>query len=164
MGETSPESIIMTLLEQVRCLEDERDKALELAKSLNDKLNSKLQGGNQRERHSKKAEEKLECTLETLAGELEEIRLNEDQRQFNLKELNEEKKEDASGSEKTMVDLCKEYYGKMVGELQRDRKSLQNKVEALENQLIEKDMQIAELKLNKGKRSWIGTWWIMSTY
>lgn len=152
MGETSPESIIMTLLEQVRCLEDERDKALELAKSLNDKLDSKPHGG--KERRPKKAGEKLECTLETLAGELEEIRLNEEQRQFNLKELNDEKKDEvASGGEKTMVEMCKEYYGKMVNELQRERKSLQNKVEALENQLIEKDMQIAELKLNKGKRS-----------
>ncbi|XP_031558052.1 uncharacterized protein LOC116294567 [Actinia tenebrosa] len=154
MGETSPESIIMTLLEQVRCLEDERDKALELAKSLNDKLKSKLEGGNQKERHSKSPEKKLKCTLETLATELEEIRLNEEQRQFNLTELNKEKREEGGfAGEKTMVDMCKEYYGKMVTDLQQDRKSLQNKVEVLENQLIEKDMQIAEMKLSMGKRS-----------
>jgi predicted nucleic acid-binding Zn-ribbon protein len=133
-------------------LEDERDRALELASSLKDNLDSKREGGNQKDRGKKASSPKknLENTLETLTAELEEIRLNEEQRQFNLTELSKKKKEQggASGSEKTMVEMCKQHYGKMVSDLQQERKSLQNKVETLENELIERDMQIAELKLN----------------
>ena len=95
--------------------------------------------------------------------DLEEIRLNEEQRRFNLKELiceeqNHQSEEsskdmDADGY-KTMLDMCKKYYGKMVAELQDERGSLQQKVEKQQALLLEKDMKIAELelKLQQGSR------------
>lgn len=148
---SSSESIIMTLLEQVRCLEEERDKALELSNSLNEKLRAKEEC--KKASSSKKSDQlKLKETLETLSDELEGIRLNEEQRQFNISELSKEKKDEQSTStsnDSKMVELCKQYYGKMVAELQEERKVLQQKVEKLQNEIIEKDMKIAELQLGK---------------
>lgn len=159
MAESSTESVIMTLLEQVRCLEDERDEAIELSKSLNEKLRAKQDISKSNVPCKSSNELDLSETLEILANELEGIRLNEEQRQFNLSELSKEKddkekegKKESKGkgaNESKMVELCKQYYGKMVAELQEERKRLQQKVEKLQNELVEKDMKIAELQLNQ---------------
>lgn len=183
MANSSDESLIMTLLEQIRALEDERDKALQLVSELEKKV--KLGSKSETDSHgvqdidspSEESETKLEKlkeenevlkgTVESMAQavifDLEEIRLNEEQRRFNLKELiceeqNHQSEEsskdmDADGY-KTMLDMCKKYYGKMVAELQDERGSLQQKVEKQQALLLEKDMKIAELelKLQQGSR------------
>lgn len=183
MANSSDESLIMTLLEQIRALEDERDKALQLVSELEKKVkvDSKLetdshgvQGIDSPSEESETKLEKLKEENEVLKGtvesmaqavifDLEEIRLNEEQRRFNLKELiceeqNHQSEEsskdmDADGY-KTMLDMCKKYYGKMVAELQDERGSLQQKVEKQQALLLEKDMKIAELelKLQQGSR------------
>lgn len=183
MANSSDESLIMTLLEQIRALEDERDKALQLVSELEKKVKvgSKLetdshgvQGIDSPSEESETKLEKLKEENEVLKGtvesmaqavifDLEEIRLNEEQRRFNLKELiceeqNHQSEEsskdmDADGY-KTMLDMCKKYYGKMVAELQDERGSLQQKVEKQQALLLEKDMKIAELelKLQQGSR------------
>lgn len=183
MANSSDESLIMTLLEQIRALEDERDKALQLVSELEKKVkvDSKLEtdshGVQSIDSPSEESETKLEKlkeenevlkgTVESMAQavifDLEEIRLNEEQRRFNLKELiceeqNHQSEEsskdmDADGY-KTMLDMCKKYYGKMVAELQDERGSLQQKVEKQQALLLEKDMKIAELelKLQQGSR------------
>ena len=185
MANSSDESLIMTLLEQIRALEDERDKALQLVSELEKKV--KLGSKSETDSHgvqgidspSEESETKLEKlkeenevlkgTVESMAQavifDLEEIRLNEEQRRFNLKELiceeqNHQSEEsskdmDADGY-KTMLDMCKKYYGKMVAELQDERGSLQQKVEKQQALLLEKDMKIAELelKLQQGSRKW----------
>ncbi|KXJ17697.1 uncharacterized protein LOC110233470 [Exaiptasia diaphana] len=151
----SSESIIMTLLEQVRCLEEERDKALELSNKLNEKLRAKEEGKEAAKSSKTSDELNFKETLETLADELEEIRLNEEQRQFNISEISKDqdgqsKSTSVSGSkDSVMLELCKQYYGKMVTELQEERNVLQQKVEKLQNEIIEKDMKIAELQLGK---------------
>ena len=162
----------MNLLEQIRTLEDERDKALQLANELQSK--EKSQGdsalankdnvyGNE---HSETTVENLreenealkgtvESMTQTLIFDLEEIRLNEEQRKFNLKELDgESNKIQASDSGemdvegyRTMLDMCKKYYGKMVTELQEERGTLQQKIEKQQGQLLEKDIKIAELEM-----------------
>lgn len=162
----------MNLLEQIRTLEDERDKALQLANELQSK--EKSQGdsalankdnvyGNE---HSETTVENLreenealkgtvESMTQTLIFDLEEIRLNEEQRKFNLKELEgESNKIQASDSGemdvegyRTMLDMCKKYYGKMVTELQEERGTLQQKIEKQQGQLLEKDIKIAELEM-----------------
>lgn len=173
----------MTLLEQIRALEDERDKALQLAGDLEarmkarDQLATDSNEGRVRENSSGESETKgeklkeenevLRGTVESMAQavifDLEEIRLNEEQRRFNLKELvceeQNHKSEESSmdmdaDSYKTMLDMCKKYYGKMVAELQDERGSLQQKVEQQQALLLEKDMKIAELemKLQQGSR------------
>lgn len=183
MANSSDESLIMTLLEQIRALEDERDKALQLVSDLEKKV--KVGSKSETDSHgvqgidspSEESETKLEKlkeenevlkgTVESMAQavifDLEEIRLNEEQRRFNLKELiceeqNHQSEEaskdmDADGY-KTMLDMCKKYYGKMVAELQDERGSLQQKVEKQQALLLEKDMKIAELelKLQQGSR------------
>lgn len=183
MANSSDESLIMTLLEQIRALEDERDKALQLVSELEKKV--KVGSKSETDSHgvqgiyspSEESETKLEKlkeenevlkgTVESMAQavifDLEEIRLNEEQRRFNLKELiceeqNHQSEEsskdmDADGY-KTMLDMCKKYYGKMVAELQDERGSLQQKVEKQQALLLEKDMKIAELelKLQQGSR------------
>ncbi len=168
----------MTLLEQIRALEDERDKALELAGELdakvkkNDRLTTdsnedkvSVNSSNSEESESKldklrEENEVLKGTIETMtqtvAFDLEEIRLNEEQRRFNLKELICDQQNDKStessedmdaDSYKTMLDMCKKYYGKLVAELQDERSSLQQKVEKQQALLLEKDMKIAELEM-----------------
>lgn len=185
MANSSNESLIMTLLEQIRALEGERDKALQLASELEarernrDNLHvaatnedSVSESSSNNEEHETKLEklreenEALKGTVEsvtqTLIFDLEEIRLNEEQRRFNLKELLNEQSEDQSGEAevmdadgyRTMLDMCKKYYGKMVAELQDERGSLQQKVEKQKALLLEKDIKIAELemKLQQGSR------------
>ena len=185
MANSSNESLIMTLLEQIRALEGERDKALQLASELEarernrDNLHvaatnedSVSESSSNNEEHETKLEklreenEALKGTVEsvtqTLIFDLEEIRLNEEQRRFNLKELLNEQNEDQSGEAevmdadgyRTMLDMCKKYYGKMVAELQDERGSLQQKVEKQKALLLEKDIKIAELemKLQQGSR------------
>ena len=181
MANSSNESLIMTLLEQIRALEDERDKALQLAGEIrelevkvrmNDKLATEfnedqvsVSSGNSEKSETKleklrEENELLKGTIETMAQtvvfDLEEIRLNEEQRRFNLKERICEQQNDKSGesgeemdaeSYRTMLDMCKKYYGKMVAELQEERGSLQQKVEKLQALLLEKDMKIAELEM-----------------
>lgn len=178
MANSSNESLIMTLLEQIRALEDERDKALELAGELGAKvkMNGPLSTDSDEDRasvtssNSEESEPKLEKlreenevlrgTIETMTQtvvfDLEEIRLNEEQRRFNLKELICEQQNDKSGesnedmdanSYRTMLDMCKKYYGKMVAELQEERGSLQQKVEKQQALLLEKDMKITELEM-----------------
>ncbi|XP_078368138.1 uncharacterized protein LOC144651937 [Oculina patagonica] len=178
MANSSNESLIMTLLEQIRALEDERDKALELAGELeakvkkNDRLTTdsnedkvSVNSSNSEESESKldKLREEnevlkgaIETMTQTVVFDLEEIRLNEEQRRFNLKELICEQQNDKSGepsedmdadSYKTMLDMCKKYYGKLVAELQEERGSLQQKVEKQQALLLEKDMKIAELEM-----------------
>lgn len=178
MANSSNESLIMTLLEQIRALEDERDKALGLAGELeakvkrNDQLATdsfedkvSVNSSNSEESETKleklrEENEVLKGTIETMTQtvvfDLEEIRLNEEQRRFNLKELiceqqNDKSAESSEGmdadSYKTMLDMCKKYYGKLVAELQEERGSLQQKVEKQQALLLEKDMKIAELEM-----------------
>lgn len=178
MANSSNESLIMTLLEQIRALEDERDKALQLAGELeakvktNDQLATEsnedkvsINSSNSEESETKlerlrEENEVLRGTVETMAQtvvfDLEEIRLNEEQRRFNLKELiceqqneksGESSEEMDAGSYRTMLDMCKKYYGKMVAELQEERGSLQQKIEKQQALLLEKDMKIAELEM-----------------
>lgn len=178
MANSSNESLIMTLLEQIRALEDERDKALQLAGELGAKIkmNGTLSTDSSEDRasvtssNSEESEPKLEKlreenevlrdTIETMTQtvvfDLEEIRLNEEQRRFNLKELICEQQNDKSGesnedmdanSYRTMLDMCKKYYGKMVAELQEERGSLQQKIEKQQGLLLEKDMKITELEV-----------------
>ena len=178
MANSSNESLIMTLLEQIRALEDERDKALELAGELGSKIkmNGPLSADSNEDRasvtsnNSEESESKLEKlreenevlkgTIETMTQtvtfDLEEIRLNEEQRRFNLKELICEQQNDTSeesgedmdaNSYRTMLDMCKKYYGKMVAELQEERGSLQQKIEKQQALLLEKDMKITELEI-----------------
>jgi len=168
----------MTLLEQIRALEGERDKALELAGELGSKIkmNGPLSADSNEDRasvtssNSEESESKLEKlreenevlkgTIETMTQtvtfDLEEIRLNEEQRRFNLKELICEQQNDTSeesgedmdaNSYRTMLDMCKKYYGKMVAELQEERGSLQQKIEKQQALLLEKDMKITELEI-----------------
>lgn len=162
----------MNLLEQIRTLEDERDKALQLANELQSKENSQADSalankdnvyGNEHSETTvenlKEENEALKGTVEsvtqTLIFDLEEIRLNEEQRKFNLKELEgESNKLQASDSGemdvegyRTMLDMCKKYYGKMVTELQEERGTLQQKIEKQQGQLLEKDIKIAELEM-----------------
>lgn len=178
MANSSNESLIMTLLEQIRALEDERDKALQLAGELGAKIkmNGTLSTDSSEDRasvtssNSEESETKLEKlreenevlrgTIETMTQtvvfDLEEIRLNEEQRRFNLKERICEQQNDKSvesnedmdaNSYRTMLDMCKKYYGKMVAELQEERGSLQQKIEKQQALLLEKDMKITELEV-----------------
>lgn len=176
MAKSSNESLIMTLLEQIRALEDERDKALQLSSELEKKVRARNksetesygdQGVDSPSEESETKLEKLKEENEVLKGtvesmaqavifDLEEIRLNEEQRRFNLKELicedqnhrSEESSEDMDADGyKTMLDMCKKYYGKMVAELQDERSSLQQKVEKQQALLLEKEMKIAELEM-----------------
>lgn len=173
----------MTLLEQIRALEDERDKALQLAGELNDaKINDHFIATESNEdrvsensSNSEESETKLEKLREenevlrgtvetmtqTMVFDLEGIRLNEEQRRFNLKELVCEQQNDDKSNEdmdansyKTMLDMCKKYYGKMVADVQEEKGSLQQKIEKQKALLLEKDMKIAELemKLQQGPR------------
>ena len=178
MANSSDESLIMTLLEQIRALEDERDKALELAAELGAKIKmngplstdcsedrASLASSNSEESESKleklrEENEVLRGTIETMTQtvvfDLEEIRLNEEQRRFNLKELICEQQNDTSGesgddmdaaSYRTMLHMCKKYYGKMVAELQEEKGSLQQKIEKQQALLLEKDIKITELEV-----------------
>lgn len=181
MAHSSSESLIMTLLEQIRVLEDERDKALQLANQLEARENcrgnmhvatanednvsessrSSINSEETDARLEKLREENealkgtVESMTQTLIFDLEEIRLNEEQRKFNLKELVNEPNDDQSRESeemdaegyRTMLDMCKKYYGKMVAELQEERVALQQKIEKQQALLLEKDIKITELEM-----------------
>lgn len=177
MTNSSSESLIMNLLEQIRSLEDERDKALRLASELeakdcginmhvpvaNEDNISECSSNNEENETKldklKEENEALKGTVEsmtqTLIFDLEEIRLNEEQRRFNLKELVNEANDEQEGESeemdaegyRTMLDMCKKYYGKMVSELQEERGVLQQKIEKQQALLLEKDIKIAELEM-----------------
>ena len=181
MAHSSSESLIMTLLEQIRVLEDERDKALQLANQLEARENcrgnihvatanednvsessrSSINSEETDARLEKLREENealkgtVESMTQTLIFDLEEIRLNEEQRKFNLKELVNEPNDDQSHESeemdaegyRTMLDMCKKYYGKMVAELQGERVALQQKIEKQQALLLEKDIKITELEM-----------------
>ena len=51
--------------------------------------------------------------LETLVDDLEGIRLNEEQRQFNISELTKENECTNENNDSKMLELCKQYYGKI---------------------------------------------------
>ncbi|EDO33922.1 predicted protein [Nematostella vectensis] len=148
MSEVSQESIIMTLLEQIRALEEERDSALELANKLKGSKTTECNSGNDEEATSEND------TLQSVLMGLEEMRMNEEQRQINLEESQKVKNRESgmdNENYKEMLEMCKKYYGKMVSELQQEKSSLQKKVESQQSQLLDKDMLIAELQMKLGK-------------
>ena len=164
MTEASNEALLMSLLEQIRSLEDERDKAIELANGLNHKLTEHKKEAKtsqqcspgdveQLETQNKKLRQTVGTLTETLVAGLEEIRLNEEQRQYNLRELRKREPREQDDEEmdlescKTMLEMCKKYYGKLVSDLQEDKNSLQQKLSHQQNVLLEKDMKIAELEM-----------------
>lgn len=164
MTEASNEALLMSLLEQIRSLEDERDKAIELANGLNHKLTEHKKEAKtsqqcspgdveQLETQNKKLRQTVGTLTETLVSGLEEIRLNEEQRQYNLRELRKREPREQDDEEmdlescKTMLEMCKKYYGKLVSDLQEDKNSLQQKLSHQQNVLLEKDMKIAELEM-----------------
>lgn len=184
MAHSSSESLIMSLLEQIRALEGERDNALQLASELEaretdrnkhvttateDNISETSSNNEEVETKLEKLKEEnealkgtVESMTQTLIFDLEEIRLSEEQRQFNLKELVNEGNDEQPGEPedmdadgyRTMLDMCKKYYGKMVAELQDEKGVLQQKIEKQQALLLEKDIKIAELemKLQQGSR------------
>lgn len=141
MGESSTESLVISLLEQIRSLEQERDGALKLADEL-----SRNKPYYEYENHKVIVEDTMGKVVSALRG----IRLTEEQRQYNLTELSNCSESDVgsdSVSSKTMLEMCKKYYGQMVCDLQKDKSLLQQKLEKQQAQLVEKDLKIAELKM-----------------
>lgn len=143
MAEASSESLIMSLLEQIRSLEEDRDRALKLA----DHFSKKQFSSNEFE--NRKID--VEDSVVKIASELRGIRLTEEQRQYNLRELSNcyENEDDPAESmnSKTMLEMCKRYYGQMVCDLQKDKSLLQQKLERQQAKLVEKDLKIAELEM-----------------
>ena len=152
MSEISTEALVISLLEQIRSLEEERDKALKLAAELSKKAKSSV--GSEDRKLS------VENAMSKVVSELQGIRLTEEQRQYNLNELSnchESGVKSDSENSKTMLEMCKRYYGQMVSDLQEDKSLLQQKMERQQAQLLEKDLKIAELemKLEHLKHRWV---------
>ena len=156
MTETSNEALLMSLLEQIRSLEEDRDRAVKLANDLSRKnavigptsLSSSAE-------FNITATQTLETMTGTVLAELEEIRLREEHRQNKLQELKEPQQKTSENNSddidlescKTMLEMSKKYYGRLVSELQEERDSLQQKLTQQRNVLLEKDMKIAEMEM-----------------
>lgn len=149
----------MSLLEQIRSLEEDRDRAVKLANDLSRK-NALIDPPSSSAESNILATQTLETMTETVLAELEEIRLREEHRQDKLQELKEpqQKTSENEGDDidlescKTMLEMSKKYYGRLVSELQEERDSLQQKVTQQRNVLLEKDMKIAELEMKLQQR------------
>ena len=94
---------MISLLEQIRSLEEERDKALKLAAELSKKAKSSV--GSEDRKLS------VENAMSKVVSELQGIRLTEEQRQYNLNELSnchESGVKSDSENSKTMLEMCNE--------------------------------------------------------
>lgn len=156
----STEALIMSLLEQIQCLESERDNArvlasrmrerLEYIQTNNNTLNTNSDGSNAH-KHGVGSNNigLVKMVKEISSGmlnQMEQIITNEEQRYLNLKELSSETETDQASSLRGQLSVCKAHYEKLLDDAEDDKVALRKKLKEQQDILLDKDIKIKELE------------------
>ena len=152
----STESLIMSLLEQIQCLESERDNARVLAARMRERL----------EHFNNNNLNALECTKDHksdvnnthrlakivkeassgMLNDLQQIITSEEHRYYNLKELNSEGETEPTDNLRGQISVCKQHYEKLLEEAENEKVELRRKLKEQQDMLLDRDIKIEELE------------------
>ncbi|XP_028392348.1 uncharacterized protein LOC114516930 [Dendronephthya gigantea] len=156
----STETLIMSLLEQIQCLESERDNARVLASRMRERLeyiqtnNNTLNtdsDGTSAHKHDVGSNNigLVKMVKEVSSGmlsQIEQIITNEEHRYHNLKELSSEAETDQTSSIRGQLSVCREHYEKLLEDAENDKVALRKKLREQQDMLLDKDIKIKELE------------------
>lgn len=158
----STESLVMSLLGQIRLLEEERDNARFLAANMRERLEhvTKRNGeavASQDTASSFKSDrgdqglaKLLRVVSSNMVNDLQQIARNEEQRQHNLKQLAPFCRSRANcGSERQSFEdqlgIYKEHYEKLLEEAEHEKAALRKKLKNEQDLVLDRDIKIKEL-------------------
>lgn len=157
----SAESLIMSLLEQVRSLEEERDNARLLAGRMRQRLEFVI-GQNTETVNSTgcltgdginpRLVKLLREVTSNMVKDLQQVVLNEEHRVYNLKQLSSRGPDEVENSNtnarsfKTQLDLCKEHYERLLEEAENEKIILRKKLKEQQDLVLDRDIKIKELE------------------
>ena len=151
----STESLIMSLLEQIQCLESERDNARVLAARMRDRLDhfnnnnlNALECTKDRKSDVNNTHRLAKIVKEASSGmlnDLQQIITSEEHRYYNLKELNSEA-ETETDNLRGQISVCKQHYEKLLEEAENDKVELRRKLKEQQDKLLDRDIKIEELE------------------
>ena len=153
----STESLVMSLLEQIQCLESERDNARVLAARMRERLeyinnNNNL---NASERvndkksdvnHTHRLAKIVKDVSSGMLNDIQQIISNEEQRYYNLKDVNCEGETEQSDKLRAQISVCKQHYEKLLDESENDKVELRKKLKQQQDMLLDRDIKIEELE------------------
>ena len=152
----STESLIMSLLGQIQCLESERDNARVLAARMRERLehinNNNLTGLQNTNGHKSEVNNShrlAKILREVSSGTLNDIQQiisNEEHRYFNLKELSSAGETEQTANPNGQLAVCKQHYEKLLEEAENDKVELRKKLKEQQDMLLDRDIKIGELE------------------
>lgn len=154
----STETLIMSLLGQVQCLENERDNARLLAARMRERLEHIIYNNNLKTSESAKDHKTglnnnhrlAKMVKQVSSGALHDIQqiiANEENRYQKLKELvSEREAEHNTGNLRGQLSVCKQHYEKLLEEAERDKVELRKKLKEHQDMLLDRDIKIQELE------------------
>ncbi|CAB4024292.1 Hypothetical predicted protein [Paramuricea clavata] len=151
----STESLIMSLLGQIQCLESERDNARVLAARMRERLehiNNNVTGFENTNGHKSEVNNNhrlAKILKEVSSGTLNDIQQiisNEEHRYFNLKELSSAGETEQTANPNGQLAVCKQHYEKLLEEAENDKVELRKKLKEQQDMLLDRDIKIGELE------------------
>ena len=158
----SSETLLMSLLGQIRVLEEERDNARFLAANMRERLQH-VTKRNSEAVHSEDTassfksggrggnpglEKLLREVMSNMVNDLQQITLNEEQRQHNLKQLAPCRSANCGSECEAFEDelgIYKEHYEKLLEEAEHEKAALRKKLKNQQDLVLDRDIKIKEL-------------------
>ena len=158
----SSETLLMSLLGQIRVLEEERDNARFLAANMRERLQH-VTKRNSEAVHSEDTassfksggrggnpglEKLLREVMSNMVNDLQQITLNEEQRQHNLKQLAPCRRANCGSECEAFEDelgIYKEHYEKLLEEAEHEKAVLRKKLKNQQDLVLDRDIKIKEL-------------------
>ena len=152
----SSESLIMSLLEQMRCLENERDNARVLAAKMRERLkkyqnNENDMSGNcdnsrQDLNNNRRISKLVKNVSSVVLNDLQQVIHNEEERYRKLKEICDRRETERDAILRGQVTVCKNHYERILNDSEREKNELRRKMKEQQDMLLDKDIKIKELE------------------
>ena len=152
----STESLIMSLLGQIQCLETERDNARVLAARMRERLErtnnnnftalEKTNGHKSEVIHSPRLVKMVKNVSSGMLNSIQQVIDNEEYRYYNLKELGSEGETEQAANLRGQLSVCKQHYEMLLEEAEKDKTELRRKLKEQQDMLLDKDIKIKELE------------------
>lgn len=152
----SSESLIMSLLEQMRCLENERDNARVLAAKMRERLkkyqnNENDMSGNcdnsrQDLNNNRRISKLVKNVSSVVLNDLQQVIHNEEERYRKLKEICDRRETERDAILRGQVAVCKNHYERILNDSEREKNELRRKMKEQQDMLLDKDIKIKELE------------------
>ena len=145
----------MSLLDQIQCLESERDNARLLAARMRERLehisnnlddlestNEHKTGVNSCHRLTKMVKTVSSDMLSTI----QQIICNEEHRYYNLRELSAQSETEHTAKLRGQLSVYKEHYEKLLEEAESDKVELRRRLKEQQDMLLDRDIKIKDLE------------------